>query len=103
MGTVIDCIKTHSIQSNQEIYYIFDCWVIGSKSLYKRNFIQRQEFCRVLYQGYGTSFLKFVGAVPTLQSLQKPAMRQTAMAKSLYLWFMRNKKSPEQAEVKNKR
>ena len=101
--TVIDCIKTHSLSSNQEIYHIFDCWVIGSKPLYKRNFIQRQEFCRVLYQGYGSKYLKFAGAMPTMQSLQRPAIRNKALANALYLWFIRNKKSTEQQEAKNER
>jgi len=101
--SVIDCIKTHSVSSEQEIYHMFDCWVIGSKPLYKRNFIQRQEFCRVLYQGFGSKYLKFAGAMPAVQSLQRPAIKQKANANALYLFFVRNKKSTEQQEAKNPR
>merc|ERR1712228_20085 len=100
--TVIDCIKTCSLHSNQETYYIFDCWVIGSKSLYKRNFIQRQEFCRILYTGYGSGALKFAGAVPSLQSIDRDCIKRND-ANNIYLWFIRNKKSIEQNEKKNKK
>jgi len=100
--TVIDCIKTCSLQSNQETYYIFDCWVIGSKSLYKRNFVQRQEFCRILYTGYGSGALKFAGAVPSLQSIDRNCIKR-ADANNIYLWFVRNKKSTEKNEKNNKK
>eukprot|EP01084_Bolivina_argentea_P319197 553644_1 len=97
--TVIDCIKIHNMSTNCEIYHIFDCWCIGSKSLYKRNFIQRQEFCRVLYQGYGSKYIKFAGARPALQSIKREYIIKNK--KNIYVWFIRNKKTKEQ-NVNNK-
>jgi len=97
--TVIDCIKTRggagAASEEEEIFHIVDAWVIGSKSLYKRSLIARQEFCRVLYQGYGSKYLKFAGAMPALQSLQRPCMARLATQGKCVIWFLRNKKTAE--------
>ena len=98
--TVIDCIKMYNMKNNEEIYHVFDAWVIGSKAVYKRNFLQRQEFCRVLVQGYGSKYIKFAGAMPIMQSLKRDALIKHKH--ELYVWFIRNKKSIEQKEKNNK-
>ena len=53
----------------------------------------------MLYQGYGSKYLKFAGAMPILQSINRDNIKKKYYNK--YLWFIRNKKSIEQNEKNN--
>ena len=100
--TVIDCIKTFDDDNEHHndisaIYNVIDAWCIGSKSLYNKGYLERQEFCRVLIQSYGSRFLKIGTGVPILQSLNRPVIKNMLYQhkKHLSFWFIRTIKSPE--------